>query len=251
MLESFNLDYRYLKAFKTTADYLNFSRAAKELNIAQSAVSRQIKLLEESLGQQLIIRSSKKVVLTQKGEELLSAIQLFENKTQSILQASEQQLIKIGILHGLLENWFLDVIKDFSKKHDQLQIETSYPDDLKKSLLDGKYDIVFTAENIQSDLVTSLRLFDEKLVLLGPKDLDMNNLHKYTWIVYNEDDKLLKHTKKHSDRMIRVNSITAIQNLPTKKLGLALFQNTPFLMSTSTLLLSLRPLKSLEFIYLR
>ena len=64
-------DYRYLKAFMVTARYLNFSKAAQELNIAQSAVSRQIKLLEESVGDQLIIRSSKKVLLTDKGRRYL------------------------------------------------------------------------------------------------------------------------------------------------------------------------------------
>ena len=41
------LDFRYLKAFMLTAKYSSFSKAAEELNIAQSAVSRQIKLLEE------------------------------------------------------------------------------------------------------------------------------------------------------------------------------------------------------------
>ena len=66
-----DLDYRYLRAFIVTARHLNFSRAADELNIAQSAVSRQIKLLEEGVGQQLIIRSSKKVILTEKGQSLL------------------------------------------------------------------------------------------------------------------------------------------------------------------------------------
>ena len=63
------IDFRYLKAFILTAKYASFSKAAEELNIAQSAVSRQIKLLEDTLGEELIIRSSKKVVLSEKGKE--------------------------------------------------------------------------------------------------------------------------------------------------------------------------------------
>ena len=47
------LDFRYLKAFMLTAKYSSFSKAAEELNIAQSAVSRQIKLLEDALGTDL------------------------------------------------------------------------------------------------------------------------------------------------------------------------------------------------------
>ena len=65
-----NMDYRYLKAFLLTAEFSSFSRAAEILKIAQSAVSRQIKLLEETLGEELIIRSSKKVLLTAKGQQL-------------------------------------------------------------------------------------------------------------------------------------------------------------------------------------
>ncbi|WP_393096157.1 LysR family transcriptional regulator, partial [Halobacteriovorax sp. ZH3_bin.1] len=45
------MDYRYLRAFTLTAKYLSFSKAAAELKIAQSAVSRQVKLLEESMNE--------------------------------------------------------------------------------------------------------------------------------------------------------------------------------------------------------
>ena len=112
---SFGIDYRYLKAFQVTAEYLNFSKAATKLNIAQSAVSRQIKLLEESMGEQLIIRSSKKVILTEKGKDLLGAISQFEKMSGELANTDTSKLIKVGILHGLLESWFLKIIKDFSK----------------------------------------------------------------------------------------------------------------------------------------
>lgn len=71
----------------STAKHLNFSKAAEELNIAQSAVSRQIKLLEESVNDQLIIRSSKKVLLTEKGESLLAEIERLEDSVQEIFFA--------------------------------------------------------------------------------------------------------------------------------------------------------------------
>ncbi len=62
------MEYNYLKAFFEVAKQRNFTKAAETLNIAQSAVSRQISLLEYSLKKQLIIRSSRKVVLTPEGE---------------------------------------------------------------------------------------------------------------------------------------------------------------------------------------
>src|SRR5690606_3525644 len=101
-----NVDFRYFKAFLVTAKHLNFSKAANELGVAQSAVSRQIKLLEESIAHQLIIRSSKKVILTDKGELFLKLISEFEQSVQDIFFSHRNKTIRIGILEGILVNWF-------------------------------------------------------------------------------------------------------------------------------------------------
>jgi len=99
------MDYRYLKAFLLTAQHKSFSRAAEELHIAQSAVSRQIKLLEESLDDELIIRSSKKVLLTESGQQLYRATLHFDKITQDIFLSTNTTPLKVGTLHGLLETW--------------------------------------------------------------------------------------------------------------------------------------------------
>ncbi|MCT4641994.1 MAG: LysR family transcriptional regulator [Bacteriovoracaceae bacterium] len=219
---SYSIDYRYLKAFQLTAKYLNFSKAASELNIAQSAVSRQIKLLEESMNEQLIVRSSKKVLLTEKGKSLLRAIGQFEDMTNELANSDGPSLIRIGILHGLLESWFIKVIKEFSHKFDhELKIVTDTPSNMKQDLIDGKLDLIFTTENIQSDLVTSLRLFEEKLVIVSKKSIDTKTLHNYTWITYGESDFFFKLSKKHSSRIIMVKSMTAITKLVKEGVGIA------------------------------
>ena len=125
-MKEISIDYRYLKAFMVTSRFLNFSKAAQELNIAQSAVSRQIKLLEESVGQQLIIRSSKKVLLTEKGEALVHELTNFEEKLQDVFFGHMNKTIRVGILHGLLETWFNDVMVDFSKQSlHQMSVEVN------------------------------------------------------------------------------------------------------------------------------
>jgi DNA-binding transcriptional LysR family regulator len=218
-----NIDYRYLKAFQLTAKYLNFSKAATELNIAQSAVSRQIKLLEESLTEQLIVRSSKKVILTEKGKALYMSIQRFEEMTSELTKNSGPQLIKIGILHGLLETWFIPIIKEYiqSGPH-QLHIEIDSPNGLKQALVDGKLDIIFSTENIQNELVTSLRLFEERLKIISKKEIDLKNIEQYTWISYNESDFFFDLYKKHSSQIITVQSITSIIKLVKEGVGIAI-----------------------------
>lgn len=223
LMKEISLDYRYLKAFMVTSRYLNFSKAAQELGIAQSAVSRQIKLLEESVGQQLIIRSSKKVLMTEKGEALLDQLKSFEGSLQEIFFGHMNKTIKVGILHGLLETWFNEVIVEFTKTSShQLQVEVNSLENLKDRLHSGKYDIIFTTENIQSELVSSLKLFDEKMVLISKTEINPKDASNYPWIVYSENDHLFQLYKKRADKTIVVNSITTILKLVRKGVGIAI-----------------------------
>jgi DNA-binding transcriptional LysR family regulator len=222
-MKEISLDYRYLKAFMVTSRHLNFSKAAQDLNIAQSAVSRQIKLLEESVGEQLIIRSSKKVLLTEKGQALLDELGHFEDRIQEVFFGHRNKVIRVGILHGLLETWFNDIMVDFAKQSQhQLSVEVNSLDMLKEKLHNGKYDLIFTTENFQSELVTSLKLFEEKMVLVSKAEIIPKEASLYPWIVYSEQDHLFQLFKKRSQKIIVVNSITTILKLVKKGVGLAI-----------------------------
>jgi DNA-binding transcriptional LysR family regulator len=218
-----SLDYRYLKAFLVTAKFLNFSKASDELGIAQSAVSRQIKLLEESIGHQLLVRSSKKVALTKMGEELIDQLTQFEENIKELFHPESSKLIRIGILHGLLETWFTDITQEMSRKFPyQFSIEINTLENLKTNLKSGKYDFIFTSENIQSEFVNSLQLFEEKMVLISKKNLSLNSLYEYPWIAYSAQDHLFQINKKRSDQIIIINSITAMIKLVKKGVGIAI-----------------------------
>lgn len=65
------MELRQLRYFTRAAETLNFSDAAKSLNIAQSSLSQQIKQLEDEFGTQLFIRNSHSIRLTEAGEVML------------------------------------------------------------------------------------------------------------------------------------------------------------------------------------
>jgi len=216
------MDYRYLKAFILTAEYSSFSKAANQLKIAQSAVSRQIKLLEESLEEELIIRSSKKVLLTNKGKELYLAAQQFDQLASDIFQREDSRPINVGILHGLLKNWFVPrIIKFYKKSNRSIKLHVDLPQNLKTGIENGKFDIIFSIENIQSDLITSLKLFDEKLVLISKSPVNRKALHEYRWVVYSEEDNIFKISKTQSNSIIMIDSITSIVELVKNNVGIA------------------------------
>ncbi|HVL21867.1 MAG TPA: LysR family transcriptional regulator, partial [Amaricoccus sp.] len=66
-----HLDLTALRSFTAVADSGGVTRAATQLNLTQTAVSMQLKRLEEFLGQPLIDRSQRTVTLTAEGEQLL------------------------------------------------------------------------------------------------------------------------------------------------------------------------------------
>ncbi|SMF05374.1 LysR family transcriptional regulator [Pseudobacteriovorax antillogorgiicola] len=216
------MDFRYLKAFIATAKHGSFSKAAEELNIAQSAVSRQIKLLEESINDELILRSSKQITLTPKGKEIFEIALGFVNQIDEALEEDHQKEIRVGIIHGLLENWFPDVLLSYYQKFDNnVKISIANFQKLQDRLSQGKYDIIFTPFNVQNDIMTSRLIFEESRKIASAKPIDMEKLHEERWIIYNQEDLILKISKKHSRRIIEVNSITSMLRFVKEGLGIA------------------------------
>ena len=216
------MDPRYLKAFVATARLGSFSKAAEELNIAQSAVSRQIKLLEQSVDSELILRSSKQIILTPKGKQLYELSDLFLQGCERIMTESQDRDIRIGIIHGLLETWFHKVIIAFSKEYpNRLFVEINNFKNLEKDLLAGKLDLIFTPKNIQNDLISARRIFDETRDLVSTETINVETLDQYTWITYNSEDILFKLGHTHSKQLIQVNSITSMMRLVQQGIGIA------------------------------
>ncbi|MEX7580279.1 LysR family transcriptional regulator, partial [Pseudomonas aeruginosa] len=68
------MEIRHLRCFLAVAEELHFARAAERLHIEQSPLSRTIKELEESLGEQLFIRTSRSTRLTRAGKLFLEHV---------------------------------------------------------------------------------------------------------------------------------------------------------------------------------
>lgn len=107
-----------VQAFDATARNLSFSRAAEELCVSQSAVSHQIKLLEEHLGHPLFIRKGKSVSLTQNGEIFFSVIgdcmQRISSVTNHLIK-QENITLKLAVQTSLAVEWLAAKIVRFEE----------------------------------------------------------------------------------------------------------------------------------------
>ena len=93
------MDVRQLEMFRAVVEEGSFTRAAVRLNVSQSAVSRQLQLLEAELGGPLLHRSVKGVTLTAEGQLLLrTANRIHRDLREAVWEISETQKLKRGQL---------------------------------------------------------------------------------------------------------------------------------------------------------
>ncbi|MCE0722526.1 LysR family transcriptional regulator [Legionella resiliens] len=139
----FNLSQ--LRCFIKVAEYLNYNRAAEELGITATAVSKQIKNLENQLGDKLFIRDTRKVQLTLFGILLLEKCQRLLQETQRIEQFVEsrhtvpQGQITILVSTILARELILDRLTDFMERYPLLECEflfSEHDNDLARKDID-------------------------------------------------------------------------------------------------------------------
>ncbi|MEC7965928.1 MAG: LysR family transcriptional regulator, partial [Pseudomonadota bacterium] len=96
-----NLDVTTLRSFVAVAELGGVTRAAGFLNLTQSAVSMQLKRLEELLNLSLIDRSSRSVSLTASGEQLLSYARRMVNLNDEVMSRLTDQAYECEIVLGV------------------------------------------------------------------------------------------------------------------------------------------------------
>ncbi|PFG56264.1 DNA-binding transcriptional LysR family regulator [Vibrio sp. ES.051] len=128
----------------------SFTRAADRIHNSQSTISQQINRLESIIGDNLLIRTSQKVKLTEKGEFVLRyahrIIELNNSMLDSLNATSEQTIIKIGVPDDLSVD-VTRAIMSFQRTDNVLfEFTSGLSNDLYQSFLTGKYDIVLAKQ---------------------------------------------------------------------------------------------------------
>jgi LysR family transcriptional regulator, glycine cleavage system transcriptional activator len=109
-----------LQAFEAAARHLSFTRAAEELNVTQSAISRQVRHLEEFLGQSLFMRIRHKVVLTPSGQnylpEIHACLDRIESATVQLLASGGTSgVLNIALLPTFGTKWLIPRLPGFTR----------------------------------------------------------------------------------------------------------------------------------------
>ena len=152
------LNYHHLHYFWAVAKDGNLTRTAEQLHVSQSALSTQIKQLEDQLGQALFTRASRALQLTEAGRVALTyADTIFEtgNELTALLRDGKQlarQVLRIGGVATLSRNFQENFVKPLIKRKDvELVLQSGSLDDLLTRLSVHNLDVVLSNRKVHAD----------------------------------------------------------------------------------------------------
>ena len=177
MLRRVNLNMDVLRTFVTGLELGSFSKAAQRLGRSQSAISTQLRRLEEQAGKALFKKSGRGLALTTGGESLLSyAKRILELNDEAIdgLQDSEVEgWVRLGIPQDFAEGWLTGVLGQFARAHPKVRVEVRAEQNvlLVERLREGELDLAL-AWGGDNDGIRIERLVDLPMVWIGRPDWD-------------------------------------------------------------------------------
>lgn len=118
-----------LKAFEATARHLSFTEAANELFVTPSALSYQVKQLEEHLGQQLFERLNRAIALTEAGKKLYPGIHTgllaMAEAVASLKAATPDNVLVVSTGPAFAAKWLAPRMYRFIEKHPEIELQIS------------------------------------------------------------------------------------------------------------------------------
>jgi LysR family transcriptional regulator, glycine cleavage system transcriptional activator len=115
-----------LRAFEAAARHLSFTLAASELNVTQTAISHQIRRLEEELGIQLFVRKNRALALTPEARDYLPGIRAAFNDlrlaTDRLLRKDTDHVLTVSTLASLAAKWLLPRLSGFQEAHSDIDV---------------------------------------------------------------------------------------------------------------------------------
>ena len=163
-----------LRAFEAVARRLSFSAAAAELFVTQSAVSRQIKGLEDELGAPLFVRGTRHVEMTQSGQSLLRAVEAglpkIDAAVRQIRQTRSRKRVSVTTFASFGSLWLLPRIEAFQRDHPDIDIRVSASDTIA-DLDDPELDLALRYCSPAQAPTGAVRLFGEVLTPVVSRSL--------------------------------------------------------------------------------
>lgn len=234
-----------LDCFLVLSETLSFTQTAKQLNLTQPSVSRQIKQLEDDVSAQLFYRDRHKVRLTPEGKDLKAKLQpLYREMEKVFLQSREKtERVEGDLLFCCYpevgQYFFMKILLEFQKTHTGLGLHVDYclDDAMIEKLKSGQADFAVMGRPVIAENLRSYKLLDERSVAVTrtsnktPWPSSQEEFEASHFVGYDRRDRLLvdflkNHSKltdfSHIGRLTTVNSHKSMLDVLTASDAFAL-----------------------------
>lgn len=169
-------ELRHVRAFLKISETRNFTRAANDLHLSQSALTVQIQQFEEGLGVQLFDRNKRGVTLTAAGRDVLGPLQRLFHDAQAIvdhtheLSVASTGFVTIAALPTVCAGVLAEIVYEFTQIHPgiRLQISDLVAERVREAVLKRQVDFgIGTRHGRDADL-RATPLFQDRLVVFAP-----------------------------------------------------------------------------------
>ncbi|MEV0096045.1 hydrogen peroxide-inducible genes activator [Streptomyces sp. NPDC050738] len=167
-----------LRAFAAVAEHLHFRDAAAAIGMSQPALSGAVSALEETLGVQLLERTTRKVLLSPAGERLavrakavLDAVGVLMEEAEAV-RAPFTGVLRLGVIPTVAPYLLPTVLRLVRREYPELdlQVHEEQTSSLLEGLGAGRLDLLLLAVPLGVPGVAELPLFEEDFVLVTPRD---------------------------------------------------------------------------------
>ncbi|MHA6878948.1 LysR substrate-binding domain-containing protein [Ralstonia pseudosolanacearum] len=211
------MEFRHLRCFMAVAEELHFARAAERLHIEQSPLSRTIKELEEDLGAQLFVRTSRSTRLTRAGKLFLAHVPrvftAMEQACESVKSAANgfHGQLRIALSDGITPSRLPALLARCREEDPEIEIrlfEVPLAQQIK-GLLDDLYDAGFSmADEVGDGILVELAWEDELMVavparhpVLSYKQIPLDEVLRYPLVL--GDPAICEGHARQVDRVLR------------------------------------------------
>ncbi|CAN5253498.1 LysR substrate-binding domain-containing protein [soil metagenome] len=170
------MDLRQLRYFVAVAERGGFGAAASALNVAQSALSRHIAVLEEELGGALLVRGARGVAVTESGKVLLDRSRWLLGALDDIkaeVQTENREpsgTVRLGAPSSLADIFYAPLARQFAARFPRVRFELSdgLTEEMTDRLLRGEVDLAVLSAPRPNDHLDYETLVVEQVYVIGP-----------------------------------------------------------------------------------
>lgn len=218
------MEFKQLEAFVAVVENKSFSEAARQLNLTQPTISAHIQTLEQELNSRLLIRTTKKLTITQRGLQLYDCASNMLNMRKNIIDeftGHNKKIIDLAVSTIPSSYLLPEILGAFTKQISDIYFHSWQSDSLGavSRVLDGSVDLALIGNTFDEPDCCFIPFRQDKLVIATPVNDHYLQLEKKSKSGAQEFSDFLKEpfimretgsgTKKEIDRYLEERNIPA------------------------------------------